>query len=709
MSLPLNEFVKQLEETGVLASGTLKGFLPPQRNPKDADELARELVRQKRLTKFQSDMASRGHASQLVLGNYVLLEKIGAGGMGQVFKAQHRRMDRVVALKVLPPNVSKDKARVARFEREVKVASKLIHPNIVTAFDADQAGKVHFLVMEYVEGSDLAALVKKEGPLPIETSVNYILQAARGLEAAHAEGIVHRDMKPANLLVDRKGTVKVLDMGLARMNLADGTGGGDLTATGAVFGTVDYMAPEQALDTKQADARADVYSLGCTLFYLLTARATFDGDSLAAKLLAHQTQPVPPLRSVRKDVPERLDAVFLRMVARKVEDRYQSMTAVIGDLQSFSARIEARGASAADTPTVTFAAAEANAPTKKLAVVQKTWAVSFKALGAIFGTIIAPILVAFFLKWLDKSNALNTSPPNTRMVAVPNSPNSGGKNESEKPGLKDPPNGVATGAGPSTPKNDSTAPVTRLFNQQDLTGFYTFLGPPKNGAPPIGKGKDPNKVFTVKDGLLRISGQDDGVLLTAKDYHDYRLTVEFRWGQKIWPPREKKARDSGIALHCIGPDDGHVGKVPQSIQCQVREGCVGDLILIGANSKPPVSLSAETMNFAFRENNQDRSFFMYSPNNPLTTLSRGAVRRAGNLGDLKDEKGFHRADDVERPAGEWNVLECICHGDKIVVRLNDKVVNEASNVSPRKGRIGFMSEHAEILFKTINLQAIPPK
>ncbi len=334
MAVPLEKFVELLEDSGILAGDTLQDFLPPKREPKSAEELALELVRHKKLTKFQAEEVSKGKGKSLTLGNYVLMEKIGAGGMGQVFKARHRRMDRLVAVKLLPAAMTKNKDAIARFEREVKAAAKLRHTNIVAADDADQANGVHFLVMELVEGSDLSALVKKNGPFSIEKAVNCILQAARGLEAAHAEGIVHRDIKPANLLLDKKGTVKILDMGLARIH-GDG-GQAELTATGAVMGTVDYMAPEQARSTKTADARADIYSLGCSLFYLLTAKATYDGDTLTEKLLAHQSDPIPELRKILPDVPEQLAAVFRKMVAKKVEDRYQTMSEVISALEKCS-------------------------------------------------------------------------------------------------------------------------------------------------------------------------------------------------------------------------------------------------------------------------------------------------------------------------------------------------------------------------------------
>ncbi len=338
MAVPLEKFVQQLEDSGILAGDTIKDFIPPKASPKDAEELARELVRKKKLTKFQAEEVSKGKGKSLVLGNYVLMEKIGAGGMGQVFKARHRVMERLVAVKVLPTAMTKDQAAIARFHREVKAAAKISHPNIVTAYDADQSGGVHFLVMELVEGNDLSALVKQNGPLSVEKAINYVLQAAKGLDAAHKKGIVHRDIKPANLLLDNDGTVKILDMGLARLSLdGDDAPQADLTSTGTIMGTVDYMAPEQALDTKAADARADIYALGCSLYFLLTGKATYDGDTLMKKLLAHREQPIPALRTILPEVSEQLEAVFKKLVAKKVEDRYQSMTEVIVELERCTA------------------------------------------------------------------------------------------------------------------------------------------------------------------------------------------------------------------------------------------------------------------------------------------------------------------------------------------------------------------------------------
>ena len=333
MGMSIEQFTKEVEQSGILAAELLSEIAPSKSIAENADDLARELVRKKLLTRYQAEAIHQGNGKSLKLGNYVLLDKIGAGGMGQVFKAQHRRMKRVVAIKLLPSSLSTDKDAIARFEREVEAAAKINHPNIVAAYDADCANGNHFLVMEFVEGSDLSALIRSNGPLPIAKAIDYITQAARGLDVAHKNGIIHRDIKPANLLLGSDGIVKILDMGLARLNNPlDGAQQMDLTTTGLLMGTIDYMSPEQALSTKTADERADIYSLGCTLWYLLMGRSIYEGDSMMAKLLAHREQPIPSLRSGQRDLPEPIDIIFQKMVAKNANDRYQCMPDLIADL-----------------------------------------------------------------------------------------------------------------------------------------------------------------------------------------------------------------------------------------------------------------------------------------------------------------------------------------------------------------------------------------
>ena len=316
------EFIQRVVDSGVMSAAEVNACLEAAPKPVEfGEDLAKLLVRQKRLTRFQAQAIYSGKGGSLVLGNYVVLDRIGAGGMGQVFKALHRRMDRVVALKILPPGKMKDASANERFQREIKAAARLSHPNIVTAHDASQHGKTHFLVMEFVDGIDLSALVHKSGPLSVERAVDFVLQAAAGLQFAHQQGIVHRDIKPANLLIDRKGCLRVLDLGLAHMDNASA----NLTSTGDVMGTVDYMSPEQAADTKNADARSDVYSLGCTLYYLLQGRPPYGGESVVSRLMAHRDQPIPPLAAGRDDVPGTLEMVYSRMLAKDPHERYPGM------------------------------------------------------------------------------------------------------------------------------------------------------------------------------------------------------------------------------------------------------------------------------------------------------------------------------------------------------------------------------------------------
>jgi serine/threonine protein kinase len=279
---------------------------------------------------LQSTSDSRNDGARVgpkVLGEYELLEQLGVGGMGAVYKARHRRMDRLVALKVILPGRMADDQAVRRFRQEVLAAARLEHPNIVAAYDAGEASGTHFLVMQFVPGRTLAAVCRERGPLPLEEALWYALQAARGLAYAHAAGVVHRDIKPGNLLIDEQQNLKILDMGLARLDATSAAV--ELTQSGQVMGTVDYMSPEQAADTRHADARSDIYALGCTLYRMLTGDVPYPADSLVGKLVAHREAPIPRLRAKRSEVPAWLDDLCARMLAKRADDRPLSMQEVV--------------------------------------------------------------------------------------------------------------------------------------------------------------------------------------------------------------------------------------------------------------------------------------------------------------------------------------------------------------------------------------------
>lgn len=295
-------------------------------NPKS---LAGELIRRGWLTPYQINQIFQDRASDLLLDSYVLLERLGEGGMGQVFKARNWKLDRLVALKLIRKERLGNPEIIRRFQREVRASAQLNHPNVVHAYDCGECGDRHFYVMEYIEGIDLAQLVRREGPVPIEQACEYIRQAALGLQHAFERGLVHRDIKPHNLLVarasDGNSVIKILDMGLARLDIGeDSMSSGIMTQEGAVIGTLDYIAPEQARDAHLADTRADLYSLGCTLYFLLTGQPLFPGGAPTEKLLKHQFQPPPPIQALRPEVPASLAAVLQRLLAKKPEKRYQT-------------------------------------------------------------------------------------------------------------------------------------------------------------------------------------------------------------------------------------------------------------------------------------------------------------------------------------------------------------------------------------------------
>ena len=335
MAVTLDQYEQQVLASGLLSGEELREFreaLEVTAACLTAEILGQALVNRGRLTPYQAARIYAGQSRGLILGNYVILDQIGSGGMGAVFKAEHRRMRRPVVLKVLQPRNAEAEVALKRFEREIVAAGQLSHPNIVTAFDAGVDADLHYLVMEYVEGCDLSSLVKREGPLGVERALDLIIQSARGLAYAHARGIVHRDVKPSNLLVDIEGTVRVLDLGLARLAWNPGQICSEeepVTETNQIVGTVDYMSPEQADGSGQIDGRSDIYSLACTFYRLLTGQPPYSGDSLVAKLVAHRTAEIPLLREARDDVPEALDRVYQRMMSKRPEDRYPTMQAAI--------------------------------------------------------------------------------------------------------------------------------------------------------------------------------------------------------------------------------------------------------------------------------------------------------------------------------------------------------------------------------------------
>lgn len=271
---------------------------------------------------------------------YKILKLLGQGGMGAVYLAEHRKMERRVALKVIHAQWLHNPRAVERFQQEVKSASQLNHPNVVTAFDADVAGAdgaIHFLVMEFIEGENLDEYALRHKPLAIREACHAVQQAALGLAAAHERGMVHRDIKPQNLIRTTHGQIKILDFGLARLARPDhGPVAKPLTAEGAVMGTPDYMAPEQAGDSKHVDIRADIYSLGCTLYELLTGDVPFPGGTAMEKVTRHARDPVTPARKLRREIPMALSPVIAKMMAKRPADRYQTPTEVAQALAPFA-------------------------------------------------------------------------------------------------------------------------------------------------------------------------------------------------------------------------------------------------------------------------------------------------------------------------------------------------------------------------------------
>ena len=302
----------------------------------DDRRLAKELVASGLLTGFQAEQILHGY-TQFFYGPYKVVDRIGAGGMAEIFKAVHPQARRTVAIKVIRESWRAHPEVHARFMREVRAITKLSHPNVVAAYDVGQQADMTYLVLEYVDGRDLGRIVREHGRLDPALAADIAYQTALALQHADERGIVHRDIKPGNILIDSHGTVKVLDMGLARIRRAatDPDKSQTLTRTGQAVGTVDYLSPEQAKDSHSADIRADIYSLGCTLYLTLAGQAPFPGHSVIEKLMKHRDEEAVPVAELAPDVPPGLAKVVRRMMAKRVEDRFQTPAAVAEALKPF--------------------------------------------------------------------------------------------------------------------------------------------------------------------------------------------------------------------------------------------------------------------------------------------------------------------------------------------------------------------------------------
>jgi serine/threonine protein kinase len=358
-----NCLLEAIAELGLVEADRIAGLSGLAEGQPNLRDLGRQLIRHELLTAYQVNQLLQGRGKQLLIGPYVLLQRIGVGGMGEVFKARHRRLQRIAAVKVVSRERLNHVNARQRFRREAEAAARLSHPNIVAVYDFGEEADVHYLAMELIDGIDLSRLVGQTGPLPIALACDFIRQAAVGLHHAHEQGFVHRDIKPQNLLVAPRGanrveqagvdppnpivaaqryiggTVKILDMGLIRLAPVSGAQPElALTQNGVVIGTMDYLSPEQALNSHLVDHRADVYSLGCTLYHLLAGQPPFPGGLPLDKLLRHQTEQPRSLGKVRRDIPPDVDKIVLRMLAKRPEDRPPTAADVAIALAPFAGR-----------------------------------------------------------------------------------------------------------------------------------------------------------------------------------------------------------------------------------------------------------------------------------------------------------------------------------------------------------------------------------
>ena len=333
-------FLRSLDKSGIVDDESLKDTLAELSRQAAGetvalDRLTGHLVESGLITQWHCEKLLLGKYKGFFLGKYKLLGLLGSGGMSTVYLAAHKLTGNQRAIKVLPRKKATDQSYLDRFYREGKAAASLNHPNVVRIYDICNEGDTHYMVMERVQGVDLYQLTKERGPLPIEDAVQTIIQSCSGLQHAHDRGLVHRDIKPANLLQMSDGSVKVLDLGLALFNLGEDDHSLTVMYNEKVMGTADYLSPEQAIDSHEVDHLADIYSLGCTFYYLLTGHPPFPKGSLAQRIAMHQTKQPDCIRESRSDCPQALSNICFSMMAKLPEARYQSCNELVQELQAF--------------------------------------------------------------------------------------------------------------------------------------------------------------------------------------------------------------------------------------------------------------------------------------------------------------------------------------------------------------------------------------
>jgi serine/threonine protein kinase len=336
----VEDFVGLVRQSGLVPDDLLQQLLKEEAHLGTPRRLATLLVSHSLLTRFQAEQLLRGKWRGFTIGKYKVLERIGSGGNSNVYLCEHSLVRRKAAIKVLPANRASNPSNLARFYREARASGALDHPNLVKAHDVGQDGNLHFLVMDYVDGSSLQQIVTRFGPLPVARAVDCIRQAALGLHRIHEGGLVHRDVKPGNILLDRGGVIRLLDLGLARF-LSDEGESLTLQLDGKnVLGTADYLSPEQALNSHDVDLRTDVYSLGATFYFLLSGQTLFPSGTITQKLMWHQVRQPVPLSQRCPEVPAGLEAILMKMVAKNADHRQQSMPELILALAPWSEPVD---------------------------------------------------------------------------------------------------------------------------------------------------------------------------------------------------------------------------------------------------------------------------------------------------------------------------------------------------------------------------------